>query len=324
MIFTPYDVLSIPEAVQLPYMIIKSIAYILFPILFVLHVLQWIVSSAQTSSSDGISNWYRTIFRAILIFIALAWYRHIFMKIVALSEVIAMSLIDTGKVSELIIFLTKQSESYVEGAIGGTTGKVLGTIAGIANAFKPKVFLLGFLATAVAIAEPVLLTIRYALLSILYVFGPIAIVGNMFKYTKIILKGWFNNLIQISFWIVILRILESVMLSLQIQSLAQRGSFSDILAWIIICTIFLGLIIMTPILTAKIFSGDNLGEVGSMAAAAATIVTTKYGGGIKEIGQSAKKGISNTYTGIKDRVSGLRSGGKSTPKETGPKEQPRR
>lgn len=320
MIFTPYDVLNIPAAVSLPFAVVKSIAYILLPILFVLHVLQWTIYASQTNAQpSGGSNWYRTIFRVMLIFVALAWYRHIFMKIVALSETIAMTLAQYSDISELIMLITKQSESYVENAIGGTTGKVLGSIAGIANILRPKVFMLAFLATAVSIAEPILLTIRYVLLSILYVFGPLAIVGNMFRYTKVLLRGWFTNLLQISFWIVMLRILEAVMLTLQIESLAKQGHFTDIIAWTIICTIFLGLIILTPIITAKILSGENLGEVGSIAVAAVTAITSKYAAPVVKVA----KGIKNTGAAVKCHYTNWRSR-KSSDNSTQPKPSPRR
>ena len=161
------DVLNIPEAMELSFATIKAIAWILFSLLFVLAIIR---QTVKTSYSDEKTNFSKIIITALLISIGLGWYRHIFMKIVALCEAIGMCLCDTGKIHKLISFVFEESQAYVEGTVGGSVGKTLGMMNYIGNFFRPKVLILGFLSVCVSIVEPVLLTVRYALLCVLYAF----------------------------------------------------------------------------------------------------------------------------------------------------------
>ncbi|MDD5688534.1 MAG: hypothetical protein PHE88_11965 [Elusimicrobia bacterium] len=327
MIFAPYcEVLSIPEAVMPAYLCIKTIAYILFPLMFALHVLDKLTGAIHSPGGDNEINWYKTIFRAILVFVALAWYRHIFMKILALCEAIGMSLCDMSKFSSLIDFITTQSYSYIKGTVGDSaTGKVLGGINATLAILQPKILILSILYILVGIIESIFLSVRYLLLAILYVFGPFAIVLNLFRYTKVILKGWLVAVFQISAWIIILRILQATMVSLQIENWAyQQGqTMKDMLPWITVCLIYVALVVLVPMITAKIISGENLGEIGSLAIGAATMLVTRYSAPAIKTGNTAVKGISKTYSNVKDRVSGWRGRGSSS-KDTEHKEQPRR
>ncbi len=268
------DALSIPEAMATPYKEIQIIAWALFGLLFVFALIR---QTAFTATSKQGANFGKTIKTALFISIGLALYQHIFLKIVALADAIGMSLCEVSKIHKLISFISKESYTYVEVAAGGgRLGKAIGTINALANLVNPKILILGFLSVAVSIAEVAFLAVRYALLSVLYVFGPLAFVGYVFEPTKIILKGWFVGMLQVSFWIVFLRILESVMVAFNIESLVHSGQLGDIISWTIVCTVFLGLIILTPMITGKILSGQNLGEVGSLAVAAATVIPAKY------------------------------------------------
>ena len=72
-----------------------------------------------------------------------------------------------------------------------------------------------------SIAEMIFNLFRYALLSCLYVIGPIAFALAVFPLTRKMVKGWFINVFQIAFWIITLRILQAAMLLLGFNTIIE-------------------------------------------------------------------------------------------------------
>jgi hypothetical protein len=245
-----------------------------------------------------------------------------------------MSVADNKQIYDLINFIADQSFSYVDAATGGgLVGKTVASLGTITALLSPKILVMGILTVLFKIVEPTLLFIRYALLSFLYIFGPLAFVSAIFPPTRRMLKGWFINLFQISFWIVTLRILELILVSLQLQDFVAKGYLLDVFPWAVICFTFVVFIVATPFITAKVLSGENLGAtasmiVGAVAVAAghagilhssltgnatvkphgAHLLTHHTGTAIRHAVSGAKEIVKKSIKSIKSRPSGKQSG----------------
>jgi len=263
LVILSYDALSIPEAMSVPHTTMKSIVYGLIPLFFAIASVSNVIQTA-TGSKDLAG----LIKRLIFLIVGLQLYDFIFLKVVALCDIIAMAMGDTGRIYDFIQFVSENTARQVtdSGASGllGWVLKTAGKVGDLASLLAPKNLILSLLNILIIIGEPILLAIRYALLCFLYVFGPLAFLLSFFQVTRKVLIAWFESLIQVSFWIVTLRILESIIVSLNVQSMAA-GLKTDILPWILVMSLFIAFLILTPIVTAKVLSGENLGAVGTLA-----------------------------------------------------------
>jgi hypothetical protein len=169
-----------------------------------------------------------------------------------------------------------------------------------------KTWMLALSGAIVLIAEDVFLLLRYALLCILYVLSPLAFVFAVYKPTRKMLGGWFSNVFIISFWIVTMRIVESIIISLNID-FAKAGS-GDIIPITVLNVFFIIMIILVPVISSKIFSNEHLGTVGSLALGAATAI----GANISKASSTANKGVDK----VKDVVLG-KPGGPEPPRSGG-------
>lgn len=286
-LFPYFDVMSIPDAMADPYAAMFALAWILLPGVFMLATVA--SQAGGLATPDGNINWKGFFVNLIFCVVGLTLSKFIFLKIVALSEVIASLTISSD---ELL--------SFTAGLI--TKNQDLAFSGGIVSFFKSinKMWVLGVTGSVIMMAEICFLFLRYALLSILYVISPLCFILAIFKPTRSALKGWFSNVFQISFWIVFLRISERVILSLNLNLAAKEVG---ILETSLINVFYIGVIILTPVITSKILSGEHLGTVGSLAMAAGTATLSKMGKAGSHIGAGAKKAKS----GAADMLLGKRT-----------------
>ncbi|MFH1414914.1 MAG: hypothetical protein ABIH89_02365 [Elusimicrobiota bacterium] len=276
-----FQVLAIPDMMYTYAYISKLIAITLIPLLIILNESHSVIEATKGTSSSTPAHGF---VRIILIIIGLFTFRHIFLKIVALFEAIAMSLFDT---TDWWVFREKLAAS------GEQFSTSLFKIS-MQNAIAVSAIMLA------SIVEIILNVVRFVLLSILYVLGPLALVSGIYIKTARLLGGWFTNLVQISFWIVMLRIVQAVMLSLDVTYTITHGSKSE---YIMVSAVLIILIVSIPALTARILSGQNLGLLGSAAVGLAAAGVIKYGTGAARTVVSGTKGA---YAG----TAGVLAGGK--------------
>lgn len=134
--------------------------------------------------------------------------------------------------------------------------------------------------------EHILMGVRNAILSVLYVVAPVTVACAAAKETRGIFKGWLLGLLQISFWVVILRIVQSVAMNFYYASIIPG---SDDKIPIISTSIgYIIMVVVTPLLTGKLLSGENIAAVGSIAVGAITGVASVLN--IAQIGMTARAG----------------------------------
>ena len=247
------DPLTIPYTMSAYCGVMKSISVIVFGAFFVVAVLDNQVKMA--AGEDG--EMRRILRRAVLVFAGIVLYRHIFSKIVALNEIISMSLLDMGDFAKfktlLIAHLDQQTVSLIK--------------LDIATAVTAL-----FLFIAV-IAETLLQYFRYILLSILYVLGPLAIVCGMLPKASDLTKGWFTTLLQVSFWAIILRATQAVMLSIGLEQVLNNG---EIMGYLFVSVLMTVMVFYTPLISERLLSAANISLMGGVALTAGTVAMTKF------------------------------------------------
>ena len=243
------DPLTIPDTLGGYTSIMKIIAYAVFTGLFIMALLNEQVKGINEEPEYG-----KVIKRAVLVMCGMALYRLLFMKIVALNQIIGMSLCSMEDYSKFQAMLA---------AFGTKASSGTFVTMGVNNFFA------GMFTLAAILGESIFGIIRYFFLAILYIIGPLAIVSAMLPATAGIMKGWFKKVLQVSFWIVIIRATEAIMLSLRMEQ-ALTGSSSS-MDFMIVSGVLVVMIFLTPTLSEAVLSDGNIGAVLGAGMAFATI-----------------------------------------------------
>jgi len=124
-----------------------------------------------------------------------------------------------------------------------------------------------FLSSLMALtAKDVIVMLQGCFLSLLYGFGPIAIVCGINEKSAQVTRGWLANTIQVASWSFFLRLTVRVWLELNTMSGATGQSWvDDFLAILTVNISFLILVMGTPIVAARLLSGGNLAAFGATA-----------------------------------------------------------
>lgn len=123
------------------------------------------------------------------------------------------------------------------------------------------------------IVHEVVVMLQACFLSLLYAFGPLALACAVNEKTLQVTRGWFTNTFQVAFWSFFLRLTVRVWLTLAPMSGATGAGFADDYAGILTVNLtFLILILGTPMLTARLMSGENITAFAEAAMGAVSTV----------------------------------------------------
>ncbi len=132
-----------------------------------------------------------------------------------------------------------------------------------------------FLSSLFAVtAKDVIVMLQASFLSLLFAFGPIAIVCSISERAFCVTRGWIVNSIQIASWSFFLRLVVRVWLTLgPLAAHTGTGTANDFLGLLAVNSAFFVMVLGTPILTARLISGESLSifaeaALGTMNAAA--------------------------------------------------------
>jgi len=136
------------------------------------------------------------------------------------------------------------------------------------------------------VAKEAIVMIQACFLSVLFAFGPIAIVCGVGEKTRGVLRGWLVNSIQIGLWSFFLRLAVRVWLTLSPSTVNAGGVADDFLGILTVNVCFLLMVLGTPLLAARLVSGEGLAVFGEAAVAAVEAVMIK--GAFRPLGQAVK------------------------------------
>lgn len=304
------DPLTIPFSMSTYAGVMKTIAVGTFGIFLVIALLMEQARAIKGKETPDIRG---VLVKAGFVFAGLVLYRHIFGKIVAFNEVIAMSLLNLEDFAKFKTLLAGHLDKLPTSVLKMTFNSFLVT---------------GFIYTSM-IGEVVLQYFRYVLLALLYVLGPLAFVSALLPEAARLTKGWFVTLLQVSFWIVILRVTQAVMLSINIEQVLTNG---DMMGYLFVTVLMTALIFFTPLISERLLSGSNISLMGGVAMAAGTAMLTKIAthpvtkGSVSGLGGAAKGAAVAAYKGMSEHpwAAALRKTAKPATDKNNDKPAPRR
>jgi hypothetical protein len=132
-----------------------------------------------------------------------------------------------------------------------------------------------FLSSLIAVtAKDVVVMLQACFLSLLWAFGPIAIVCGISEKTSSVTRGWIANSFQVAFWSFFLRLVVRVWLTLNPMAGATgAGIANDFLGILTVNVSFLVMVLGTPILAARLLSGESIAAFGETALGAVQAIT---------------------------------------------------
>lgn len=250
------DVLKVTEAMATPLGIVWGIAMVCIPFLFSAAI---VTEQAKVIKGER-PEYVDIIWTTVWVSLGMILYRFIFTKILAFGESVGMCLMNYGDWAGFMGVLNQKFSEFQEISLLNT---------GISE------ILLAISLAIILVAEDIFNVIRFMFLSVLYVIGPIALVSAIYRPIRTFTKNWFLTTFQVSFWVVILRVFQTTLLSFQTTQLIQQNDLSNT---IIVCVSIILAIVSIPILTSKLLSIQNLGMLSSALGGGGVFITNKIFG----------------------------------------------
>jgi hypothetical protein len=206
---------------------------------------------------------------AILAVLALFTYRFIFYFIISLFELISKAIFNLEEsavfTQTLVEYLAKEGEEI------SSTKSAMSFLLG-SSSWKNGMLLLTV--EVGAIIEKVILLIRYVVLSILYVLGPLCIAVSVWPPARKLVKSWFNTLFEFGAWLIVIRVIQIAFFALQAKNVFTDGLATYSMMFTLMIVYVLMMIMSYPI-TTKIMSGENMGMFMAAAAGAGSAMLAR-------------------------------------------------
>ncbi len=249
-IFT--DVLQIPSLYDALYISTSRIAFLL-----VLPLMAIAILHENTLQIEGRGNYTGFFVRLGLIMGLLVLYKDFFTAVTYGTDLLAKSIMPDNEFSSVIQNMFTQVKKNADfGIFNFFKGALINTITYITYLFT-------------YVAYTVLIWLRFMLLSLLYIAGPILIVFGIYQKTSGPLHSWMKSLFQVSFWIVTLSLLVrivSYMNLLAIYNLDHVNTISIVTANVLFVILF----VFTPAITSTLITEGSIGTIGSTMIGIAT------------------------------------------------------
>lgn len=280
------DVMDIPKIMDKYLGVTWGVAMVILPFIFVTSLVTQLHKAAEGEKPD-----YRSvIWTTVLVTFATLIYRVWVMKIVAICEGLGMTILNY---QDWIAFITIISQKQDE--------------LGALNIFNLNIssWILIVALSLCIVIEEIFNFIRFLFLSVLYLVGPFCVVATIYQPLRTLFKGWLLSVVQVSFWIVVLRIFQATILSFNIQQAVSEG---NVFVSIIVTLTLIASCILAPAFTSKLFSGQNIGLLGSTVLFGVSYVFAgkwiPAGGGKKvSVAGAVTDTVNRTYNTVRQLVS---------------------
>jgi hypothetical protein len=271
------DITQIPSQLGGLAGLTSAIAVAFLAFLIPVTILELNVSGLQAKEYPDYSGLFMRVLVAVT---ALLGYRSLFGFILNVAQTMGFAVLSEDQWGSFLV----QSFHGV-----GTGVPTLNILMHPVSSFQE---ILLFLSSLIAVtSRDVIIMLQGCFLSLLFAFGPIAIVFSINKRTAQMAQGWLTNTVQVAFWSFFLRLVVRVWLTLNpMATTSGTGAANDYLGILTVNISFLTMVLGTPMLTARLLSGDNIAMFGEAALGAVqTIMIAKKLGA----GMSVARGIDN-------------------------------
>lgn len=230
------DVSTIPQTIDKYLGLTWSFSMFVLPFIFVSSLVYELHKAVDGQKPD----YKKVIWTTVLVVFSNFIYRLWVMKIILLSEDLGKAVLNYQDWAGLVGILSQRQEEV-----------------SLLNFYNISILdvLYSFSLVITTIIEDVFEIVRYLFLCCLYIIGPVALVCSIYPFLRHVFKRWCLSLVQVSFWIVIFRIFQSVLLSFNSVEILQNADVSTILIFSIV--LILGCL-LTPFFSAKLFKENNI------------------------------------------------------------------
>lgn len=257
--------------------ITTGLALALFVLLVPVTILELNISGLQAKELPDYGGFF---VRVVVALAALLCYQRLFGFILNAAQMMGFAVLSEDQWGN---FLVQSFHGAMDGA------PTLNILMHPVNSFQE---ILLFLSSLIAVtSRDVIIMLQACFLSLLFAFGPIAIVCSINKRSAQMAQGWFTGTVQVAFWSFFLRLVVRVWLTLNpMATTSGTGAANDYLGILTVNVSFLIMVLGTPALTARLLSGENLAMFGEAALGAVQtiMIAKKMGAGL-----SVARGIDN-------------------------------
>lgn len=246
------DFTQIPDKLVGLQAVTKGIAVAMLAFIIPFTVVEMNIRAMDRREMPGYSGFFARIFVAA---VCLLCYQRLYYFILKGSQIMSFAVLSEAEWGDFLNRVLKGGDSRFP-----TLSILFHSVTSIQQ-------LVLFLSTLVAVTvRDVIVMLQGCFLSLLYAFGPIAIVCGINERTGEVARGWLANSFQVASWSFFLRLVMRVWLTLgPIAAATAGGTGDDYLAMLAVNVTFILLVVGTPIVAARLLSGDNIAAFGEAA-----------------------------------------------------------
>jgi len=250
------NVLQIPNLFEQPFALLMRIAFVLFSFFFIAAVLH-----ENVQAMKGQSDYTGLFIRVLMILGLLILYERFFIMIVYGMDLLADSILPHEEFRET-------AKAFFEAPFDWK----------YFWKFDQRISLAVMNYITYAIAGAVLganFILRFALLSALYLIGPVVAGMAVYKVSSRGLDAWIRSLVAISAWKVLLAILMKVISVMNLTAI-YASEDTNFLVVLTANIVFIVLFILVPIMTNQFVGGPSIGGLGSVVLGTVAALTGRY------------------------------------------------
>jgi hypothetical protein len=246
------DISVIPDRLSGIHSITQAMAYAMLAFLIPFTIVEMNVRSFQAKEMPSYSGLFTRVFTVI---VCLFCYKRLFGFILKVSQVMSFAILSEQQWGNFLSTALKGSDSSFP-----TLSILFHSVTSIQQVVL-------FLSSLVAVTvRDVVVMLQGCFLSLLFAFGPIAIVLAINQKSSQVARGWLANSFQVAFWSFFLRLVVRVWLALgPIAANSGHGAADDYLGMLTVNVTFTLMVLGTPIVAARLLSGENLAAFGAAA-----------------------------------------------------------
>ena len=236
--------------------------------------------NVQAVSSKAPPNYGGFLIRAIVALACLAGYKQLYTLFLTVTQALSFAVLSEQDWGDFLVksFSAPDAQSPI--------------LSWLTHPLTSVQAIILFLSSLIAVtAKDVVIMLQACFLSLLFAFGPIAIVCSISEKTAAVTRGWISNSFQVALWSSFLRLVVLVWLTLNpLAGNTGTGWANDFLGILTVNVSFLVMILGTPILAARLISGESIAGFGEMAVG--TMQAATIGGAMKAgrfLGQAADR-----------------------------------
>jgi len=252
------------NALQIPAMfegLFGSIHHIAF--LLVLPMLALAILHENIVQIEDRSNYPALFVRVLLILGLLIVYKQFFITVIQGTDLLSNMIMPAGEFEQVIKSIFAEIKAH----------KDFGVFNLLKGAMISGITYITYLMTY--IAYMVLIWLRFMLLALLYVAGPILVVFGIYHKTTETLSSWLKSLFQVAAWSVTLSMLVRIVSYMNLTSIYNLQT-TNAVSIITANVLFIILFVFTPMITRSLLSEGSVGHVGSTMVGMATVTTAAF------------------------------------------------